>query len=52
MAYIEKTYYDNRQIKSEVFINNGKKEGIYKQYHYNGNLSFECDYISGKLNGI
>ena len=23
------------KLNEEYFINNGKKEGIYKQYHYN-----------------
>ena len=48
MAYIEKTYNDNGQIKTEVFINDGKKERIYKEYHLDGNLYIECNYINGK----
>ena len=33
MAYIEKTFYDNGRIESEVFVNDGKREGIYKEYY-------------------
>jgi antitoxin component YwqK of YwqJK toxin-antitoxin module len=30
----------------------GKREGIYKSYHKNGQLSCEVNYIDGKRNGI
>ena len=30
----------------------GKKEGIYKSYHDNGQLWEEINYINGKMNGI
>jgi len=31
-------YYKNGKIKSEGFIINGKKDGIYKEYYPNGQL--------------
>jgi len=35
---VHREYYDKRKtkIESEVFMNNGKKEGIYKLYDING----------------
>ena len=48
-------YYDEEQtrLESEVFMHNGKREGIYKEYHYdNGQLYCEVNYIDGKRNGI
>jgi antitoxin component YwqK of YwqJK toxin-antitoxin module len=43
-------YFDEEQtkLKSEVFMNNGKKEGIYKSYYNNGQLWEEVNYIDGK----
>jgi antitoxin component YwqK of YwqJK toxin-antitoxin module len=51
---IDRTYYDpeKTQLKSEVFIHNGKKEGVYKSYHEDGQLKVEINYIDGKENGI
>jgi len=51
---VDRTYYDaeKTQLKSEVFIHNGKKEGIYKLYYRNGQLYSEVNYIDGKENGI
>ena len=31
-----RTYHINNELKEEYFVHNGKKEGIYKSYHYNG----------------
>ena len=31
---------------------NGKKEGIWKYYHSNGNLWYECFYKNGLLEGL
>ena len=44
---VDRTYYDpeKTQLKSEVFIHNGKKEGVYKSYHSNGQLYVEVNYI-------
>ena len=51
---VYREYYDKEKniLKSEVFINNGKKEGIYNSYHENGQLCEEVNYIDGKINGI
>ena len=51
---VDRTYFDpeKTQLKSEVFIHNGKKEGIYKLYYSNGQLYEEVNYIDGKMNGI
>jgi antitoxin component YwqK of YwqJK toxin-antitoxin module len=36
------------KVMYEYFTMNGKKEGIYKEYHYNGQLRSEVNYIDGK----
>ena len=38
---VDRTYYDpeKTQLKSEVFIHNGKKEGVYKSYDSNDGSS-------------
>jgi antitoxin component YwqK of YwqJK toxin-antitoxin module len=45
-----KTYHDEEKtkVKEEYFTMNGKKEGIYKSYHHNGQLYSEVNYIDGK----
>ena len=50
---IIKTYHDNHNkiIKEEYYQNNGKKEGVYKTYYYNGQIKFEVNYIDGKKEG-
>jgi len=47
---VYREYYDREktQLKSEVFIHNGKKEGVCKEYHKNGQLRDEVNYIDGK----
>ena len=37
-VYREYNDREKTKIKLEVFMANGKKEGIYKSYHYNGQL--------------
>jgi len=47
---VDRTYFDpeKTQLKSEVFIHNGKREGIYKSYYSNEKLYEEGNYIDGK----
>ncbi len=52
MSGIVKTYYHDGSIKSEVYENNGKKEGIYKEYNLIQKIKIECNYIDNKLNGV
>jgi antitoxin component YwqK of YwqJK toxin-antitoxin module len=42
---VDRTYFNPKktQLKSEVFIHNGKKEGIYKSYYENGQLYEEVN---------
>ena len=49
-----RTYHDPEEtkLKSEVFMMNGKKEGVYKSYYENGQLEYEVNYIDDKKNGI
>jgi antitoxin component YwqK of YwqJK toxin-antitoxin module len=51
MAEVVKTYYDTGELLSEVYMVNGKKNGIYKKYHKNGQLWMICSYIDDKKNG-
>ena len=50
---ITKLYHSNGNIKKEYFIdiNTNKKEGNYKEWHSNGQLSEETQYINGKIEG-
>jgi hypothetical protein len=48
---IEYTYHDNHNIKSEVFVNNGKREGCYKEYYDDNKLKIICYYIDGMIEG-
>ena len=49
-----RTYYDNEEkiLKEEYFIFNGKKEGIYRLYFENGRIYKEINYIDDKISGI
>jgi len=46
-------YYDETKIKllSKYFIFNGKQEGEYKSYHWNGQLWVICNYKNGAFEG-
>ena len=50
---VYREYYDEEKtkLKSEVFMHNGKKEGIYKSYYSNGQLWYIYNYIDDKING-
>ena len=47
---VYREYFDKEQtkLKLEVFMHNGKMNGIYKSYHNNGQLMAEVNYIDGK----
>lgn len=51
---VYKEYFNNdsEKLKSEVFMNNGRKEGIYKSYWENGQIHEEINYIDDRKNGI
>jgi len=51
---VYREYYNKKKpiIKSEVFMLNGKRNGILKSYHKNGQLKEEVNYIDDKMNGI
>jgi antitoxin component YwqK of YwqJK toxin-antitoxin module len=64
MQDVERTYYPSGELKSEVFVVNGKRNGEYKLYRetgcdYNnmssidsfGKLHIICTYVDGKRNG-
>lgn len=41
-----------RNIKKIYFQNAGKKEGIYEEYHFDGQNVLKCNYINGKKHGM
>jgi len=49
---IEKEYYHNGDLKSEVNYDNGKKHGPTKIYHENGKIALEGEFNAGKRYGI
>ena len=48
MAEVKRTYYKSGELKSEVFVIDGKMYGEYKKYHSNGELYIICSYVDGK----
>lgn len=48
---MQRKYYDTGELKSEVFVIDGKKEGKCKVYYSNGNINVICNYVNNKLNG-
>ena len=48
---VYREYYQLDKLKSEVFVNAGKKEGEYKLYDSNGQLLSICNYINNKIEG-
>jgi antitoxin component YwqK of YwqJK toxin-antitoxin module len=52
MAELKREYYDgSSELLSEYFEINGKKEGVFKGYYSNGQLSLITLYVDGKKNG-
>lgn len=53
MAEVKRTYYASRNLRSECFVINGKKEGEYKLYFDDPELKLKglFNYIDDKLNG-
>ena len=49
MGEVIKTYYDTGQLRSEVFVIDGKENGESKYYHKNGQLKLIQFYIDGKI---
>jgi antitoxin component YwqK of YwqJK toxin-antitoxin module len=41
-------YHKNGQLRSEFLIINNKREGVYKEYHDNGQLNIICNCVNGK----
>ena len=49
---IEKTYYENGNLQSEITTLNGISNGIAKLYYESGKIRTKGFYIDGKENGI
>jgi len=48
---IEKTYYENRNLKSEITTNNGISDGLSKLYYESGKLKIVAKWNEGYPNG-
>jgi antitoxin component YwqK of YwqJK toxin-antitoxin module len=51
MTEVERKYYLTGELKSEVFVINGKKEGEYKEYSRKGKIIKKQFYTDDTLNG-
>jgi antitoxin component YwqK of YwqJK toxin-antitoxin module len=51
MTHIERKYYNNGNLFSEVIINNGKRQGKKTYYYKNGFIKKIGNYIDDKLEG-
>jgi hypothetical protein len=51
MAELKRTYHKNGNLRGEIFLVNGKKEGSYKEYFENGSLMFFGNFMNDCLNG-
>jgi antitoxin component YwqK of YwqJK toxin-antitoxin module len=48
---VRKEYYSSGQLMSEVFVNDGVREGEYKSYYEDGQLYEIYNYINGQIQG-
>ena len=48
-SYVRKKWYDNKQLEFSGRVVNGKKEGVWKFWHSNGQLSTEVLYENEKV---
>ena len=51
LPQVIRNYYETGELQEEYFQLNGKKEGEYKRYNYNGNLYAICNYFNGHPKG-
>jgi len=49
---VEKEYYPDNQLKSQITYKSGKKNGHAIYYHANGEIQIECNYLNDKLDGV
>ncbi len=49
---LEKTYYDNNKVESEVNYVQGVRTGEAKFYYENGNVKEEFNYLNGRIDGL
>lgn len=45
-------FYNTQNLKSEINIKKGKRNGVSKWFYQNGNLKFKFNYDDGKLTGV
>ncbi len=50
---IIRIYHDEEEnhIFAEYYKINNKREGIFKKFNYEGNLSYICNYVNNRKNG-
>ena len=51
MAELKREYYSSGELLSEVYMINGKKEGVSKNYYKNGQIEVITNYVNDKKNG-
>jgi len=49
---VKREFYDNRNLKKECMVVDGKEEGLCKEWYEDGTLSLEGYYKGGKANGL
>ena len=57
MAVLKREYFDSGELKSEVFEINGKKNGLYKEWHQKISRGIQrekmyCKYSNGYKDGL
>ena len=48
---VQKEYYENGNIESEIEVKDNMKNGVAKWYYINGKLNFEANYVNDKEEG-
>ena len=48
---VSRSWYRNGDLKSEVNVENGKKNGLYRSWHDNGQVEEEITYVNGSREG-
>jgi antitoxin component YwqK of YwqJK toxin-antitoxin module len=52
LKILKNYHYGTDNLYQEINYKNGKKEGLYRAWHDNGQLEEESNYNDGKLNGL
>jgi antitoxin component YwqK of YwqJK toxin-antitoxin module len=50
-SVVKKILFRDKEPKSQRVNYQKMKDGVYKEYYYNGNLYMICNYVAGKKDG-